>query len=327
MPWNFPFWQAFRCAVPAIMAGNVVLLKHAENVPQCARAIENTFSDAGLPGAVFTNLFIDHDQSESVIAFHGVKGVSLTGSDRAGSIIASQSGKNLKKTVLELGGSDPFIVLEDADIDEAVKSGITARMQNMGQSCICAKRFILHKAIADEFISKFKHGISGMLQGDPLDETTEMGPLARIDLLENLQRQVDESVQAGARIIAGGKRLNRPGNFYPPTILAEIPKDSPAYNEELFGPVASIFVVDSDDEAISLANDTEFGLGASVWTQSEEKTVRFAKEIQSGNVYFNTIVKSDPRIPFGGIKRSGYGRELSDFGIQEFVNIKTICKA
>jgi succinate-semialdehyde dehydrogenase/glutarate-semialdehyde dehydrogenase len=324
MPWNFPFWQLFRCAVPAIMAGNTVVLKHALNVPMCAHFIEEIFKLAEAPKGVFNNLFIEHDQSELVVRFGGVQGISLTGSDRAGSAVASQAGAVIKRTVLELGGSDPFIVLEDANIEEAVKGGVTSRMQNAGQSCIAAKRFILHKNIAKEYIERYSTQVKKLVVGDPLNESTDMGPMARKDLRDNIARQVEESVNKGARVITGGKTINGRGFFYEPTVLSDVSMDSPAANEEMFGPVAPMFVVDNEEEAIMLANNTQFGLGASLWSKNINKAIELSKEIQSGNVYINTIVKSNQRLPFGGVKKSGYGRELSEVGIHEFVNIKTI---
>ena len=327
MPWNFPLWQVFRCAVPAIMAGNTLVLKHAENVPQSALIIQKAFDDAGLPKGVFTNLFINHDQSDKVIAHSGVKGVSLTGSERAGGHVASLAGANIKKTVLELGGSDPFIILEDADLDAAAKTGCLSRMQNNGQSCIAAKRFIVVQKVADPFIAKFVAEIKALKIGNPIEDDVYMGPVARKDLLETLEKQVDKSVAMGARILTGGSRTLNKGWYFEPTVLTDIPKDSPAYKEELFGPVASVFVVEDEQQAIELANDTSFGLGASLWTSDKKKAMEIASEIQSGSVYINTMVKSDPRIPFGGIKHSGFGRELSDVGIHEFVNVKTVCIA
>ena len=323
MPWNFPFWQAIRCAAPAIMAGNTILLKHAENVPQCADAMEKAFIKSGFPEGIFQNLFISHEQSDEVIANDFIRGVSLTGSGRAGATVAAQAGKYLKKTVLELGGSDPFIVLADADIAFTAKNAANSRMQNAGQSCIAAKRFIVVKDVASAFTKAFTEEIQKLNIGDPSLEETDMGPMARADLRETLARQIAESVQKGAHILIGGKMLPGDGYFFEPTILSNIAKDSPAYKDELFGPVASLFVVDNEEDAINLANDTSFGLGASIWTENEDRALELSKKIQSGSVYINTIVKSDQRIPFGGIKNSGYGRELSDVGIKEFVNFKT----
>jgi len=327
MPWNFPLWQVFRCACPAIMAGNTVVLKHAQNVPQSALVMQEVFDKAGFPVGVFTNLFIEHDQSDKVIEYPGVMGVSLTGSERAGSYVASLAGKNIKRSVLELGGSDPFIILADADIETAAKIGCDSRMRNSGQSCISAKRFIVVKEVADAFIEKYVANVKNIKVGDPLSEETFMGPLARKDLVDTIEKQVNDTVAAGAKILIGGKRMPGKGCYYEPTVITDIPKNSPAYKKELFGPVASIFVVNDEKEAIELANDTSFGLGASLWSKDKEKALELSKDIQSGSVYINTFVKSDPRIPFGGIKRSGYGRELSDMGIREFVNIKTVCIA
>ncbi len=327
MPWNFPLWQVFRCAIPAIMAGNTVMLKHAENVPQSALIIQKAFDDAGAHAGLFTNLFISHDQSDKVIEHKYVRGTSLTGSERAGGHVASLAGKNIKRTVLELGGSDPFIILADADIDAAAKIGCLSRMQNNGQSCIAAKRFIVVKDVADRFIEKFISEIRGLKIGDPLLDDTYMGPLARIDQVESIEKQVNKTVEMGAKILLGGKRIAGKGCYFDPTVLVDIPFDSPAFKEELFGPVASVFVVENEEEAINLANNTDFGLGASLWTADKDKAMKLSKEIQSGSVYINTMVKSDARIPFGGIKHSGFGRELSDFGIHEFVNVKTVCIA
>lgn len=324
MPWNFPFWQVFRCAVPAIMAGNTILLKHAENVPQCGEVIEKLFLESGFPDGVFFNLQIDHEQAAKVIEFDGVQGVSLTGSDRAGKSVAQNAGKNLKRTVLELGGSDPFIVLADADIEKAAEIGVKARMQNTGQSCIAAKRFIVEEKIATRFIDEFVKRVNNLKTGDPTKEETEIGPMARMDLMENLDIQVQKSVEKGAKVLTGGKRADISGAYYQPTVLTDIPKDSPAYNEELFGPVASVFVVKDEEEAIKIANDTVFGLGAAIWTKDTDKALKLSRKIKSGSVFINSMVASDPHLPFGGIKKSGYGRELAEVGIHEFVNIKTV---
>lgn len=324
MPWNFPFWQLFRFAAPGLMAGNVAFLKHAPNVPQCALAIQEIFDRAGFPEGVFQNLFIEPEQARELLADRRVKAVTLTGSVRAGKSVAQAAGAHLKKVVLELGGSDPFIVLPSADLEKAVDTAITARMLNNGQSCIAAKRFILHREIAPEFEEAFIAKMASLRVGDPMDPAVDIGPLARQDLRNTLVRQVDESVKAGATLKLGGIALNRAGFFYPPTALGDIPPNSPAYKEEMFGPVASLFEVDDLDSAVSLANDSLFGLGASVWTTNELEQEQAIAGIESGSVFINGLVKSDPRLPFGGINESGYGRELGVHGIREFVNIKTV---
>jgi len=324
MPWNFPFWQVFRFAAPALMAGNVGLLKHASNVPQCALAIEDIFLRAGFPEGAFQTLLIGSDLVARVLEDKRVVAVTLTGSEPAGRNVASIAGKQIKKTVLELGGSDAFIVMPSANIEEAVATGIRARTLNNGQSCIAAKRFVVHSAIYAEFETRFVAGIKALRVGDPLDDSTEIGPLATEEILRNLARQVSTSVAAGALLLTGGHRLDRPGNFYEPTVLTDIPDNSPADCEEVFGPVALLFRVDNIDEAIRLANDTPFGLGASAWSNDHEEQTRFAELLEAGCVFINGMVASDPRLPFGGIKNSGYGRELAEFGIREFVNIKTV---
>lgn len=324
MPWNFPFWQVFRFAVPALMAGNVGLLKHASNVPQCALAIEEIIRRAGFPADVFQTLLIDSAQVQRVIEDRRVKAVTLTGSEPAGAQVASQAGKQLKKTVLELGGSDPFVVMPSADLERAVKAAVEARTINNGQSCIAAKRFIADRRIADQFERRFVAAMGALRVGDPMDESTQVGPLATPDILDGLEQQVRRSVEMGARVLTGGKRLDRPGNYYAPTVLADAPAGAPAYREELFGPVAVLFRADGIDQAIRLANDTEFGLGSSVWTNDDAEQLRFIDEIDAGMVFVNGIVASDPRMPFGGVKRSGYGRELSAYGIREFMNVKTV---
>jgi succinate-semialdehyde dehydrogenase/glutarate-semialdehyde dehydrogenase len=324
MPWNFPFWQVIRFAAPALMAGNVALLKHSPNVPECALTLERLFLDAGFPEGVFQTLLIDIDPVPALLADRRVAAVTLTGSERAGRDVAARAGGSLKKSVLELGGSDPFIVMPSAKMDAAVADAVKARMLNGGQSCIAAKRFILADSIADEFVRRFVPAMAGLKVGDPLDPATEVGPMARADLRETLAAQVDETVARGARILTGGTRVDRPGYYYLPTVLTDIPADSPAYRDELFGPVASVFRVKNIDEAIALANDTRFGLGASVWTNDPTEEARFAADIQAGQVFVNAMVASDPRVPFGGVKNSGYGRELSVHGIREFVNAKTL---
>ena len=324
MPWNFPFWQVFRFAAPALMAGNVGLLKHASNVPQCALAVEEILRRAGFPEGAFQTLLIGSDQVARVLADPRVKAATLTGSEPAGSQVASESGKQIKKTVLELGGSDPFIVMPSVDLAETVNTAIKARVINNGQSCIAAKRFIVHEKIAAEFERRFVEGMKALQVGDPMDETTDVGPLATADIINDLHGQVRKLMEAGARVLTGAERLNRPGNYYAPTVVVDIPRKAPIFYEELFGPVAMLFRVGNIDEAIQLANDSPFGLGASAWTKDPKETARFAEEIESGMVFINGMVASDPRLPFGGVKHSGYGRELSAYGIREFTNIKTV---
>jgi succinate-semialdehyde dehydrogenase/glutarate-semialdehyde dehydrogenase len=324
MPWNFPFWQVFRFAAPALMAGNVGLLKHASNVPQCALAIEDVIRRAGFPEDVFQTLLIGSRQVGRVLDDPRVKAASLTGSEAAGAEVASRAGRQIKKTVLELGGSDPFVVMPSADLERAVRTAVEARTINNGQSCIAAKRFIVDRRIADDFERRFVAGMEALRVGDPMEEATQVGPLATAQILEDLDGQVRRSVEMGARLLTGGKRLPGPGNYYPPTVLADPPKDSPAYREELFGPAAVLFRVDGVEEAVRLANDTEFGLGASAWTQDDAEQRVFIEELEAGLVFVNGMVASDARLPFGGVKRSGYGRELSTYGIREFVNVKTV---
>jgi succinate-semialdehyde dehydrogenase/glutarate-semialdehyde dehydrogenase len=324
MPWNFPFWQVFRLAAPALMAGNVALLKHASNVPQCALSIEDVIRRSGFPQGAFQTLLISSNQVKRVLEDPRIKAATLTGSEPAGSDVASTAGRNIKKTVLELGGSDPFIVMPTANLDESVKTAVKARCINNGQSCIAAKRFIVHDKIADEFEQQFVKGMEALKVGDPLVEDTDVGPLATAQLLEQLDQQVQKTVSAGARLLTGGKKLNRPGNYYAPTVLTNIPKNSPAYHEEIFGPVALLLRIRNIDEAISLANDTTFGLGGAAWTNDEDEKQQFIDGIEAGAVFINGMVASDPRLPFGGVKHSGYGRELGVFGIREFMNIKTV---
>jgi succinate-semialdehyde dehydrogenase/glutarate-semialdehyde dehydrogenase len=324
MPWNFPFWQVFRFAAPAIMAGNVALLKHASNVPQSALAIEDVFARSGFPSGVFQTLLIAASQVPSLIDDERIGAVTLTGSEGAGRDVASRAGRVIKKTVLELGGSDPFIVMPSADLDRAVATAVKARTVNNGQSCIAAKRFIIADSIADEFLSRFSTAMSSLKVGDPLAPDTEIGPLATPSIVEELEGQVRATVAAGGRIVVGGGRLQRPGNFFAPTVLTDIPPGSPASRDELFGPVASVFRAKNVDDAIRIANDSPFGLGSSVWTNDPEERARFITGIEAGQVFVNAMVASDPRVPFGGVKRSGYGRELSKHGIREFVNAKTV---
>jgi len=324
MPWNFPFWQVFRFAAPALMAGNVGLLKHASNVPQCALAIESIFREAGFPEGSFQTLLIGSGQVDALLNDPRVMAATLTGSEQAGIQVGMGAAKRIKKVVLELGGSDPFIVMPSANLDAAVSTAVTARVQNNGQSCIAAKRFIVAEPIADEFEKKFVAKMAGLKVGDPFDEKTELGPLSTPDAVKDLDADVQKSVKAGARLLTGGHPIEGPGNFYAPTVLTDIPKDSPAYGEEFFGPVASVFRVKDVDEAIRLANDVRFGLGSSIWTNDPGEQERFTNEIEAGMVFFNKMVASDPRIPFGGVKASGHGRELGTVGIREFVNAKTV---
>ncbi|AGY59366.1 NAD-dependent succinate-semialdehyde dehydrogenase [Gloeobacter kilaueensis] len=324
MPWNFPFWQVFRFAAPALMAGNVGLLKHASNVPQSALAIEAIFQQAGFEAGVFQTLLVGSERTARLVADERIKAVTLTGSEPAGRSVAATAGQHLKKTVLELGGSDPFIVLPSADLAAAAATAVKARMLNSGQSCIAAKRFIVVEAVADRFEQLLVEHFRALKVGDPLLADTDIGPLATEAILTGLDAQVRSSIERGARVLVGGGRLAGAGHFYAPTLLTDIPKDSPAYSEELFGPVASLFRVKDLNEAIDLANDTAFGLGASGWTNEPDEKARLIEAIDAGAVFINAMVKSDPRLPFGGIKTSGYGRELGREGILEFVNIKTV---
>jgi succinate-semialdehyde dehydrogenase/glutarate-semialdehyde dehydrogenase len=324
MPWNFPFWQVFRFIAPSLMAGNVGLLKHASNVPQCALKIEEIMRRAGFPEGAFQTLLIGARQVERVLADERVAAATLTGSEGAGVEVGISAARRIKKTVLELGGSDPFIVMPSANLDDAVSWAVKARIVNNGQSCIAAKRFIVAEAIADEFEKCFVNKMQALTIGDPMDSRTELGPLSTPDAVTTLQKDVDATVKAGARLLTGGKALDRPGNFYAPTVLTNIPKDSPGYKEELFGPVACVFRVKDIDEAIHVANDCRFGLGSSAWTNDPEERERFVNEIDAGMVFINKMVASDPRMPFGGVKWSGHGRELGVHGIREFTNIKTV---
>ena len=324
MPWNFPFWQVIRFVAPALMAGNTGLLKHASNVPQCALEVENIFRRAGFAEGVFQTLLIGSQKVDGILNDSRVMAATLTGSEDAGIQVGIGAAKRIKKVVLELGGSDPFIDMPSADLKEAVATAVKARIVNNGQSCIAAKRFIVAEKIADDFERNFVSTMEGLQVGDPLDEKTDLGPLATADGLASLDADVKKSIAAGARLLTGGKRIDRPGNFYAPTVLTNIPKDSPAYREELFGPVASIFRARDVDDAIRIANDTRFGLGASAWTNDKNEQERFVNELEAGMVFINRMVASDPRLPFGGVKQSGYGRELSVFGIREFTNIKTV---
>ncbi|HKW67878.1 MAG TPA: NAD-dependent succinate-semialdehyde dehydrogenase [Terriglobales bacterium] len=325
MPWNFPFWQVMRFAAPTLMAGNVALLKHASNVPQCALALEDIFRRAGFAEGVFQTLLVTSGQVERILDDPRVMAASLTGSEGAGIQVGMAAAKRIKKVVLELGGSDPFIVMPSADLDTAVATAVKARVQNNGQSCIAAKRFIVAEEIAAEFEKKFVAKMEALVIGDPMQENVELGPLATADAVVDLQRDVAKSVEEGARVLTGGKPLSdRPGNFYAPTVLTNIPKNSPAYREELFGPVACLFRAKDVDEAIAIANDSRFGLGASVWTNDEFERKRFVNEVEAGMVFVNKMVASDPRVPFGGVKQSGHGRELGVHGIREFTNIKTV---
>jgi succinate-semialdehyde dehydrogenase/glutarate-semialdehyde dehydrogenase len=324
MPWNFPFWQVFRFAAPALMAGNAGILKHASNVPGCALAIEEVFRDAGFPPGLFSTVLVGPSAVGQLIADPRIVAVTLTGSDRAGSQVAEQAGRALKKSVLELGGSDPFIVLADADLAAAAKTAADARLINSGQSCIAAKRFIVVEPVADAFLERFLDELRSRRMGNPLARETQVGPQARADLRESLHRQVDESIKRGAKRLLGGEIPAGKGAFYPPTLLAAVDKGMPAFDEETFGPVAAVIRAKDEADAVRLANDSSFGLGASLWTQDRARAERVAAQVEAGSVSVNGIVKSDPRLPFGGIKRSGYGKELSEYGIREFVNIKSV---
>ena len=324
MPWNFPFWQAFRAAAPALMAGNALLLKHAPNVPQCALSIEAIFRECGLPDGVFTNLMIEVEQVAEVIASPHTHAVTLTGSEAAGRKVAALAGQHLKKCVLELGGSDPFIVLHDADLELAVNMAVASRFMNCGQSCIAAKRFIVVPQIADEFLRELKTRVEALKVGDPMDDATQIGPMARLDLRDELHRQVTDSIAQGAVAVTGCQPVEREGFFYQPSILDRVTADTRAYHEELFGPVATIIRAANEADALRIANETRFGLGSSIWSKDTARAEQLAAHIQAGSTFINGMVKSDPRLPFGGVKASGYGRELSRLGMLEFVNVKTV---
>ncbi|HJQ84651.1 MAG TPA: NAD-dependent succinate-semialdehyde dehydrogenase, partial [Candidatus Binatia bacterium] len=324
MPWNFPFWQVFRFAAPALMAGNTAVLKHASNVPRCALEIEQLFRAAGFPEGVFSTVLVGSATVAGLIADPRIRAVTLTGSDRAGSEVAAAAGKAIKKTVLELGGSDPFIVCDDVDLDATAKAAAAARLVNSGQSCIAAKRFLVDERIAEPFLARFVAAMRARRLGDPLDRATEVGPQARPDLRDDLHRQVEASVARGARVVLGGERPEGPGAFYPPTILDRVGPGMPAFDEETFGPVAAVVRVSGDEDAVALANRSSFGLGASIWTRDLDRAERLAARLEAGAVFVNATVRSDPRLPFGGIKRSGYGRELAEYGIREFVNVKSV---
>ena len=324
MPWNFPFWQVFRFAAPALMAGNAGVLKHASNVPRCALQIEEVFRDAGFPRGLFATALVGSKAVPGIIADPRIVAATLTGSEHAGSQVAERAGRELKKTVLELGGSDAYIVLEDADVAAAARTAADARLVNSGQSCIAAKRFIVVEAVADQFLARFADELRSRRMGDPLSRDTQVGPQARVDLRDDLHRQVQESIKRGARLLLGGEVPPGKGAFYPPTLLAAVDKGMPAFDEETFGPVAAAIRAKDEADAVRLANDSVFGLGASLWTADRARAERLAAQIEAGAIFVNGLVKSDPRFPFGGIKRSGYGRELSEYGIREFVNVKSV---
>jgi succinate-semialdehyde dehydrogenase / glutarate-semialdehyde dehydrogenase len=324
MPWNFPFWQVFRFAAPALIAGNVGLLKHASNVPQCALAIEEIFCRAGFEDGVFQTLLIEPEQVEKLIVDPRVKAVTLTGSEKAGAAVASAAAREIKKSVLELGGSDAFIVMPSADFESALSTAVKARTINTGQSCIAAKRFIIADEIYERFLQQFVERMRALKVGDPMDPETELGPLTTEQILQGVDDQVQKTIAAGAKLLTGGNRIHGPGFFYEPTVLVDVPKESPAYREEIFGPVAAVFRVGDADAAVELANDTRFGLGSSAWTKDPKEQERFVSDLDSGMVFINAMVASDPRLPFGGVKRSGFGRELGAAGIREFTNTKTI---
>ena len=323
-PWNFPYYQLMRVLAPNLAAGNPVVVKHASIVPHCAEAFAHLVREAGAPEGAYTNLFITSDQVSNIIADDRVQGVALTGSEKAGGIVAAQAAKKLKKSTLELGGHDVFVVLDDADMEKAVKVGVTARLQNAGQVCTAAKRFIIHEAVADKFLEKYTEAFRQVKMGDPLDESTTLGPLSSKDAVETLTKQVDEAVKNGATLHYGGKPVDHKGNFFEPTILTNITRDNPAYFEEFFGPVAQVYVVKNDDEVVKLANDSHYGLGGAIFSQNIERAKGLASRIETGMVYINSLTDTAPELPFGGVKRSGFGRELSDLGIKEFVNQKLV---
>jgi succinate-semialdehyde dehydrogenase / glutarate-semialdehyde dehydrogenase len=324
MPWNFPFWQVIRFAAPALCAGNVGLLKHASNVPQCALALEQLFRDAGAPQGVFQSLLVGSDRIPALLDDDRIAAATLTGSEHAGSEVAARAGQRIKKTVLELGGSDPYVVMPSADIDRAASTAVKARTINNGQSCIAAKRFVVHEQIFEEFCELFVQHTRALVVGDPMDDKTDIGPLATEQIRKDLDEQVKESVRRGAKVLTGGHAKAGRGFYYEPTVLVNVPDDAPAYREEVFGPVAALIRARDIDDAIRIANSTRFGLGASAWTSEGTEARKFARELQAGSVFINGMVASDPRFPFGGVKASGYGRELSEFGLREFVNIKTV---
>ncbi len=323
-PWNYPYNQVARVAAPNIMAGNVIMVKHASNVPQCAAAIEEIFREAGAEDGIYTNLFLSSSRIAKLAEDPRIVGLSLTGSEKAGASLAEAAGKNLKKSVLELGGSDPFIILEDADLEKAVKNAVKGRFGNMGQACTSSKRIIAVGKIADEFLEKFKEKVTGLKVGDPMERDTEVGPLSSEEAAQKIEKQVNDTVKSGAKVVLGGKRIDREGAFYEPTILTDIKPGMVAYHEEIFGPVASFYKVKDEKEAIALANDSTFGLGGSVFSENIDRAVEVASQIETGMVFINEHVASRPDLPFGGTKRSGYGRELSELGIEEFVNKKLI---
>lgn len=324
MPWNFPYWQVFRAAAPALMAGNAMVLKHADGTTRCALEIERVFTETGAPEGAFQTLLINHEDADARIADERIAGVTLTGSERAGVAVASAAGNALKKCVLELGGSDPFIVFADADLDAAAEYAVKARFQNNGQSCIAAKRFIVEDALYDRFVRRFAEAAGAQVVGDPMNESTQIGPLARADLRETLAQQVTQSVVDGARIVTGGHSREGAGYFFDPTVVADVEVTAPMFEQETFGPAAAVVRARDEDHALELANRSSFGLGANLWTRDTERALRLSENVEAGMVYINGMVASDPRLPFGGVKRSGYGRELSSFGIHEFVNIQTV---